>query len=162
MSEELVVGIDLGTTNSEIAAFHEEVRLRGSEIPEVRWLDGNVGYVRITRFLDAPPTAEKMAAAVGMLADTSALIIDVRGAPGGDGASQRGGGAEHGREPRKSHHEGEDAGQGQALAEQQPACQRAPHGRHVEQQDGVDDIGHHQADGVERKRRSQQQAIDHQ
>ena len=70
----------------EVAAFHEEVRLRGGEIPEVRWLAGNVGYLRINMFLDAPPAAEKLAAAIGMLADTSALIIDVRGAPGGEPA----------------------------------------------------------------------------
>lgn len=70
----------------EIAAFHEEVRLRGGEIPEVRWLAGNVGYLRINMFLDAPPTTEKLANALNMLADTSALIIDVRGAPGGEPA----------------------------------------------------------------------------
>lgn len=70
----------------EITTFHEEVRLRGSEIPEVRWLAGNVGYLKITRFMDAPPIAGKLAAAMGMLADTGALIIDVRGAPGGEPA----------------------------------------------------------------------------
>ncbi|MBA4804693.1 MAG: S41 family peptidase [Brevundimonas sp.] len=70
----------------EVAAFHEEVRLRGGEVPEVRWLAGNVGYLRINMFLDAPPAAEKLAAAIGLLADTEALIIDVRGAPGGEPA----------------------------------------------------------------------------
>jgi hypothetical protein len=70
----------------EIAAFHEEVRLRGGEIPEVRWLAGNVGYLRINRFLDAEPSLEKLAAAMSLLADTGALIIDVRGAPGGEPA----------------------------------------------------------------------------
>lgn len=70
----------------ELAAFHEEIRLRGSEIPDVRWLAGNVGYLRINLFMDAPPTVEKLAAAMGMLADTGALVIDVRGAPGGEPA----------------------------------------------------------------------------
>jgi len=70
----------------DVAAYHEEMRLRGSEIPEVRWLDGNVGYIRINRFLDAPPFTEKLTAALTMLADTGALIIDVRGAPGGEPA----------------------------------------------------------------------------
>lgn len=70
----------------EVAQFHEEVRLRGSEIPEVRWLTGNVGYLRIQRFLDTPPSAEKLKLAMGMLADTRALIIDVRDAPGGEPA----------------------------------------------------------------------------
>lgn len=70
----------------ELAAFHEEIRLRGSEIPDVRWLAGNVGYLRIHMFMDAPPVVEKLAAAFGMLADTGALIIDVRDAPGGEPA----------------------------------------------------------------------------
>lgn len=70
----------------EVAAFHEEIRLRGGEIPDVCWLAGNVGYLRINMFFDAPPSAEKLAAAMGMLADTSALIIDVRGTPGGEPA----------------------------------------------------------------------------
>lgn len=70
----------------EVAAYHEEVRLRGGEIPEVRWLAGNVGYLRINMFLDAEPSIEKLGAAMGMLADTGALIIDVRGAPGGEPA----------------------------------------------------------------------------
>ncbi len=73
-------------TGEELAAFHEEIRLRGSEIPDVRWLEGNVGYIRIHMFLDAPPVTEKLAAAMGMVADTGALIIDVRGAPGGEPA----------------------------------------------------------------------------
>lgn len=71
---------------AERAEFHEELRLRGGEVPELRWLAGNVGYLRIRMFLDAPPSAEKLAAAMGMLADTAALIIDVRGAPGGEPA----------------------------------------------------------------------------
>lgn len=87
MGPEIIAGFREGPPPAEaLAAFHEEVRLRGSEIPDVRWLPGNVGYLRISRFYDAPPTAEKLAAAMGMLADTGALIIDVRGAPGGEPA----------------------------------------------------------------------------
>ncbi|MBE5316555.1 MAG: S41 family peptidase [Xanthomonadales bacterium] len=70
----------------EVAAFHEEVRLRGGEVPEVRWLPGNVGYLRIHMFLDAAPSAEQLALAMGMLAHTGALIVDVRGSPGGEPA----------------------------------------------------------------------------
>lgn len=73
-------------TAEEIAEYHEEIRLRGGEIPDVRWLAGNVGYLRIKMFMDATPSIEKLAAAMGMLADTGALIIDVRGAPGGEPA----------------------------------------------------------------------------
>ena len=87
MGPEILAGFREGPPSAEdLAAFHEEMRLRGSEIPEVRWLDGNVGYVRINRFLDAPPFAERLGVAMAMLADTGALIIDVRGAPGGEPA----------------------------------------------------------------------------
>lgn len=77
---------DAPPSAEDIASLHEEVRLRGGEIPDVRWLAGNVGYIRINMFLNAEPSIEKLAAAMGMLADTSALIIDVRGAPGGEPA----------------------------------------------------------------------------
>lgn len=84
---EAVAGFtDAPPTAEERAEFHEEVRLRGSEIPEVRWLAGNVGYIRLTLLLDTPPGVEKLAAAMSLLADTGALIIDVRGTPGGEPA----------------------------------------------------------------------------
>ncbi len=70
----------------DIVAFNEEVRLRGGELPEVRWLPGNVGYLRIQLFLDAAASAEQLALAMGMLAHTGALIVDVRGSPGGEPA----------------------------------------------------------------------------
>lgn len=84
---EAVAGFtDAPPTAEELAGFHEEVRLRGSEIPEVRWLAGNVGYIRLTLLLDTPPGVEKLAAAMNLVADTGALIIDVRGTPGGEPA----------------------------------------------------------------------------
>ena len=84
---EMVAGFsDQPPSADEIAAFHDEVRLRGGEIPDVRWLPGNVGYLRITRFIDAPPSSEKLAFALNLLADTGALIVDVRGSPGGEPA----------------------------------------------------------------------------
>lgn len=87
MGPEIMAGFSEGPPPpEEVAAFHEEIRLRGAEIPDVRWLAGNVGYLRINMFLDAPPAVEKLAAAFGMLAETGALIIDVRGAPGGEPA----------------------------------------------------------------------------
>lgn len=87
MGPEIVAGFSEAPPSAEeVAAFHEEVRLRGGEIPDVRWLAGNVGYLRINMFLDAEPSVEKLAAAMGILADTGALIIDVRGAPGGEPA----------------------------------------------------------------------------
>ncbi|MBN8552531.1 MAG: S41 family peptidase [Caulobacterales bacterium] len=87
MGPEALAGFHEGPPAPEdLAAFHEEIRLRGAEIPEVRWLAGNVGYLRISMFLDAPPVTEKLEAAIGILAATGALIIDVRGAPGGEPA----------------------------------------------------------------------------
>jgi len=84
---EMVAGFQEGPPLAdELAAFHEEVRLRGGEIPEVRWLPGNVGYVRIRMFMDTPPSMEKLATALTLLADTNALIVDVRGSPGGEPA----------------------------------------------------------------------------
>ena len=84
---EAVAGFSEAPPSAEdIAAFHEEVRLRGGEVPEVRWLPGNVGYLRIRMFLDAAPSAEQLALAMGMLAHTGALIVDVRGSPGGEPA----------------------------------------------------------------------------
>lgn len=87
MGEEAVAGFtEAPPTAEEMAEFHEEVRLRGGEIPELRWLPGNVGYLRIKMFMDTPPSKERLRAAMGMLAATQALIIDVRGAPGGEPA----------------------------------------------------------------------------
>ena len=87
MGPEAVAGFSEAPPSAEeVAAFHEEVRLRGGEILEVRWLAGNVGYLRINMFMDAPPSVEKLAAAMTMLADTGALIVDVRGSPGGEPA----------------------------------------------------------------------------
>ncbi|WP_176764141.1 S41 family peptidase [Aquimonas voraii] len=84
---EAVAGFSEAPPSAEdIAAFHEEVRLRGGEVPEVRWLPGNVGYLRIRMFLDAAPSAEQFALAMRMLEHTGALIVDVRGAPGGEPA----------------------------------------------------------------------------
>ena len=87
LGPEVLAGFSEGPPSADdLAAFHEEMRLRGAEIPDVRWLDGNVGYLRINMFLDGPPFAEKLAAAMGMLEETGALIIDVRGSPGGEPA----------------------------------------------------------------------------
>lgn len=87
MGPEMVAGFSEAPPSADaIAAFNEEVRLRGGEIPEVRWLPGNVGYLRISMFMDAPASVEKLAAAMTMLVDTGALIVDVRGSPGGEPA----------------------------------------------------------------------------
>ncbi len=67
----------------EVAAFQEEVRLRGHEIPRAEWLPGNVGYLKVTMLFPPDAVGAKLDAAMRFLADTDALIIDVRGTPGG-------------------------------------------------------------------------------
>lgn len=87
MGPEMIASFNEGPPSAaEVTLYHEEIRLRGGEIPEARWLAGNVGYLRINMFLDAAPSVEKLTSAMGMLADSSALIIDVRGSPGGEPA----------------------------------------------------------------------------
>ena len=49
----------------------------------MRWLPGNVGYLRIGMFMNAEASVEKLAAAMTMLVDTGALIVDVRFNKGG-------------------------------------------------------------------------------
>ena len=54
MGPDVIARFSEGPPSAEdMAAFHEEISLRGGEIPEVRWLAGNVGYLRINLFLDA-------------------------------------------------------------------------------------------------------------
>lgn len=87
MGPEITATFREGPPSAEAtAAFHEEISIRGGEITEVRWLAGNVGYLRINMFLDAPPVTERLAHAMSILADTNALVIDVRGSPGGEPA----------------------------------------------------------------------------
>ncbi|HZR23302.1 MAG TPA: S41 family peptidase [Vicinamibacterales bacterium] len=47
-------------------------------------LDGNVGYLRISGFPDAAVLAERLASALGLLHNTTALIIDLRDNHGGN------------------------------------------------------------------------------
>jgi hypothetical protein len=51
--------------------------------PDVRVLDGNVGYVDVRSFTDGPDAERASAAALTLLADCDALIIDLRNNGGG-------------------------------------------------------------------------------
>jgi carboxyl-terminal processing protease len=50
-------------------------------------LDGNIGYLRITTFYDTDIAGEAYRSAFGFLANSAALIIDLRGNGGGEPAS---------------------------------------------------------------------------
>jgi retinol-binding protein 3 len=64
----------------------ELARRRNYYLNRVERLDGNVGYLEIRRFFGSTEEARAAAAAaMAFLADTDAMIIDVRNAPGGDG-----------------------------------------------------------------------------
>lgn len=71
-------------TPHQQAEFRQEVALRGYEVPKLEWLPGNVGYLRVTMLFGPEAVGEKVDQAMRFLADTDALIVDVRGTPGGD------------------------------------------------------------------------------
>jgi retinol-binding protein 3 len=54
-------------------------------IPELRILDGNVGYMVVNGMLPGRAARDAIAAAFAFLHDTDALILDLRGNPGGTG-----------------------------------------------------------------------------
>jgi len=51
--------------------------------PSVRILDGNVGYLDVRNFLPGPPAERAMTAAMTLLSDCDALIVDIRNNGGG-------------------------------------------------------------------------------
>ena len=57
--------------------------------PESRILEGNIGYLRIAFMLQEPAFLEEIIESMANLAKTDALIIDVRGNPGGSRAPLR-------------------------------------------------------------------------
>lgn len=70
-----------------IEEYKVEAALDNYGIHEVKRLAGNVGYIRLTSLDEAEYTAEAVVAAMALVSNTSALIIDVRrntgGAPSG-------------------------------------------------------------------------------
>lgn len=60
---------------------------RGHGIAEVRRLSGNVGYLRLNSFSGAPKAADAIDAAMILLKDTDALVIDLRRNGGGGEAA---------------------------------------------------------------------------
>jgi carboxyl-terminal processing protease len=57
---------------------------------EARKLEGNVGYIHVSAFMDASTIMQKFQQAVESFADCDGVIIDLRGNPGGIGAMAMG------------------------------------------------------------------------
>ena len=67
------------------AQSRDLARRRNYYLNRVERLDGNIGYLDIRRFFSSTEEAREAAAgAMAFLADTDAMILDVRYAPGGD------------------------------------------------------------------------------
>jgi retinol-binding protein 3 len=63
-----------------------QMRRENAAVPEVKILDGNIGYIAVTGMLPDPAAKDAIAAAFAFLANTDALILDLRGNPGGNGS----------------------------------------------------------------------------
>jgi retinol-binding protein 3 len=61
----------------------DEVRLTNFGVAAAQVLDGNVGYLRITQFVDGDDARAAIAKAMAFLEHTDAMIVDVRTCPGG-------------------------------------------------------------------------------
>ena len=66
-----------------IREYQAEAALDNYGVHEVRRLEGNVGYVRLTSLDEAEYTAEAIVATMNLVANTSALIFDIRRNNGG-------------------------------------------------------------------------------
>jgi retinol-binding protein 3 len=64
--------------------FHEFMAQHNYAIRQAQILDGNIGYLKINGFLPAEDAGPTLAAAMGFLKNSDALIIDLRDNGGGD------------------------------------------------------------------------------
>jgi C-terminal processing protease CtpA/Prc len=74
---------------AEIEAYRREVRMRNASFQRVERLPGNVGYIKFDNFTDPEAAARPIRAAMEFVADTDALIFDIRENGGGDPATVR-------------------------------------------------------------------------
>ncbi|MBA0342913.1 peptidase S41 [Stenotrophomonas maltophilia] len=70
-----------------LMAWRADARSNGAGVREVRVLEGNVGYLRLSTFYPLDLARPKFAAAFTLLADTDGLVLDLRQNGGGDDAS---------------------------------------------------------------------------
>lgn len=70
-----------------LMAWRADARSNGAGVREVRVLEGNIGYLRLSTFYPLDLARPKFAAAFTLLADTDGLVLDLRQNGGGDDAS---------------------------------------------------------------------------
>ncbi len=71
-------------TKEDLARLRRDAEAESFGIGAARVLDGNVGYLELTRFFRAELAGDALAAAMQKLQSTDALIVDVRACRGGD------------------------------------------------------------------------------
>jgi hypothetical protein len=72
---------------AEVERFRDQMKFWNAGYVKAERLDGNVGYLRLDGFAPAAEAAPRAAAAMTLLAETGALIIDLRWNGGGHPAS---------------------------------------------------------------------------
>lgn len=70
-----------------LMAWRADARGNGAGVREVRVLEGNIGYLRLSTFYPLDLARPKLAAAFSLLADTNGLVLDLRQNGGGDDGS---------------------------------------------------------------------------
>ncbi|MEG0183837.1 MAG: S41 family peptidase [Stenotrophomonas sp.] len=70
-----------------LMAWRNDARSNGAGVREVRVLEGNIGYLRLSTFYPLQLTRQKLAAAFTLLDDTAGLVLDLRQNGGGDDGS---------------------------------------------------------------------------
>lgn len=70
-----------------LMAWRADARSNGAGVREVRVMEGNIGYLRLSTFYPLDLARPKFAAALTVLADTDGLVLDLRQNGGGDDAS---------------------------------------------------------------------------
>jgi hypothetical protein len=78
---------DAAPPAADVERFRDQMKFWNAGYVKAERLDGNVGYLRLDGFAPAAEAAPRAAAAMTLLAETGALIIDLRWNGGGDPAS---------------------------------------------------------------------------
>ncbi|WP_164147251.1 S41 family peptidase [Stenotrophomonas maltophilia] len=80
--------VDAGTGQDDwLMAWRADARSNGAGVREVRVLEGNIGYLRLSTFYPLDLARPRLAAAFTLLADTEGLVLDLRQNGGGDDGS---------------------------------------------------------------------------
>lgn len=70
-----------------LMAWRADARSNGAGVREVKVLEGNIGYLRLSTFYPLDLARPKLSAAFTLLADTDGLVLDLRQNGGGDDGS---------------------------------------------------------------------------